>query len=139
MILKDILLAALSGILLVLTFPKFDLEILSWVALIPWLWSIKKKSPPQAAFLGFVAGFTFFAGLLYWIYNVLTEYGHLPGWVSIFFLVLLVSYLALYFSLFSFLLRWVAHKTDLPEIFFAPPLWGSLEFIRGFLLSWFPW
>lgn len=139
MILKDILLAALSGILLVLAFPKFDLEILSWVALIPWLWSIKKKSPPQAAFLGFVAGFTFFAGLLYWIYNVLTEYGHLPGWVSIFLLVVLISYLALYFSLFAFLLRWVANKTDLPETFFAPPLWVSLEFIRGFLLSGFPW
>lgn len=84
MILKDMTLAALSGLLLVLAFPQFDLEILSWVALVPWLWAINKKSLPQAAFLGFIAGFTFFAGLLYWIYNVLTEYGHIPGWLSIF-------------------------------------------------------
>jgi apolipoprotein N-acyltransferase len=139
MLLKDILLAALSGILLVLAFPQFNLEFLSWIALIPWLWSIRKKSPPQAAFLGFVAGVTFFAGLLYWIYNVLTEYGHLPGWISIFFLLLLISYLALYFSLFSYLLRWINNKTDLSEIFFAPPLWISLEYVRGFLLSGFPW
>ena len=33
----------------------------------------------------------------------------------------------------------MAEKTDLSEIFFAPPLWVSLEYIRGFLLSGFPW
>ena len=137
--LKDIALSALSGALLALAFPKFDLEILSWVALVPWLWSIHKKPLPQAASLGFIAGFTFFAGLLYWIYNVLTEYGHIPGWLSIFFLILLIAYLALYFGLFAFLLRWISDKTGLSETFFAPPLWVSLEYVRGFLLSGFPW
>ncbi len=139
MILKDTILAALSGILLVLAFPHFDLEILSWVALVPLLLSINRKPLPRAAFLGFVAGFVFFAGLLYWVYNVLTQYGHIPGWLSIFFLILLIGYLALYFSFFAFLLRWISNKTGLSETSFAPPLWVSLEYIRGFLLSGFPW
>ena len=107
--------------------------------MVPWLWSIHKKPLPQAAFLGFIAGLTFFAGLLYWIYNVLTEYGHIPGWLSIFFLILLIAYLALYFALFAFVLRWISDKTDLSETFFAPPLWVSLEYVRGFFLSGFPW
>jgi apolipoprotein N-acyltransferase len=136
---KDYILAVLSGLLLISAFPKFNLEILAWVALIPWLWSIQKKSPLQAALLGFVCGFVFFTGLIYWVYNVLTQYGHIPSGISIFFLVVLTAYLALYFSAFSFLLCWIKEKSDLSEILFAPPLWVSLEYIRGFLLSGFPW
>ncbi|MDI6755417.1 MAG: apolipoprotein N-acyltransferase [Thermodesulfobacteriota bacterium] len=128
-----------SGFLLILAFPKFNLEILAWVALIPLLWAIRKKAPPRAAFLGFVTGLVFFTGLLYWIYNVLKEYGHLPGWISIFLLILLTAYLALYFSLFAFLLRWVAGKTNLPETLFAPPLFVSLEYLRGLIFTGFPW
>lgn len=103
------------------------------------MWAIRKKASPQAAFLGFVTGLVFFTGLLYWIYNVLTEYGHLPGWISIFLLILLTAYLALYFSLFAFLLRFAAGKTNLPETLFAPPLWVSLEYLRGLIFSGFPW
>jgi len=136
---KDILLSALSGFLLVLAFPKFNFEMVSWIALIPWLWALNKKSPLQAAYLSLLAGFVFFTGLLYWIYVVLTEYGHLPGPVSVFFLVLLTAYLSLYFSAFGFLLRWAEEKTGLPETLFAPPLWVSLEYLRGFLFSGFPW
>jgi len=136
---KDIFLSALSGFLLVLAFPKFNVEILAWVGFIPLLWSLRKKSPVQAALLGFVAGFLFFSGILYWIYVVLTEYGHLPGAVSIFFLIVLITYLSLYFSAFAFLLRWAGDKIDFPETLFAPPLWVSLEYLRGFLLSGFPW
>ena len=135
---QDICLSALSGFLLILAFPKFNLEILAWIAFIPWLWALRKKTPLQAACLGLVAGLVFFTGLLYWIYVVLTEYGHLPGPVSIFFLLVLTAYLSLYFSAFAFLMRWAAEKTDLPETLLAPPLWVSLEYIRGFLLSGFP-
>jgi apolipoprotein N-acyltransferase len=137
--LKDIFLSVLSGFLLILTFPKFNLEILAWVALIPWLWAINKKTPSQAAYLGLIAGLVFFTGLLYWIYVVLTEYGHLPGPASIFILIVLTAYLALYFSGFAFLLRWAAGKIEVPETLFAPPLWVSLEYLRGILLSGFPW
>jgi apolipoprotein N-acyltransferase len=137
--LKDTFLSALSGFLLVLAFPKFNLEVLAWGAFVPWLWAIKKKSPFQAAYLGLVAGLVFFTGLLYWVYVVLTEYGHLPAPVSIFFLIVLTAYLALYFSAFAFSLRWVTDKIDLPETLFAPALWVSLEYLRGILISGFPW
>jgi apolipoprotein N-acyltransferase len=137
--LSDFSLAALSGFLLILAFPKFDAEIVAWGALIPFFWSIRRASPAQAALLGFVAGFSFFTGLLPWIYNVLTQYGHLPGAVSVFFLLLLTAYLALYFSAFAFALRWVEGRMEIPETLLAPPLWVSLEYIRGFLFSGFPW
>lgn len=137
--LNEISLAAFSGFLLILAFPNFNVEVLAWVGLIPLLWAIRKKTPSQAALLGLVAGFVFFTGLLPWIYNVLTYYGHLPSPVSIFLVVVLSAYLALYFSAYAFILRWVAARTELPETLFAPPLWVSLEYLRGILFSGFPW
>jgi apolipoprotein N-acyltransferase len=136
---KDVFLSVLSGALLVLAFPKFHIEILAWMGLVPFLWAIRKKTAVQGAVLGFISGFVLNVGLLYWIYNVLTEYGHLPSAVGIFFVLLLSAYLALYFSAFGFVVCWVRGKTDLSEALFAPPLWVSLEYIRGVLLSGFPW
>lgn len=136
---KDIFLAFLSGLCLVLAFPKFDLGILAWGAFLPLFWALRHKSPTQAAYLGFFCGFTFFCGLLYWIYNVLTTYGHLPGVISIFLLILLTAYLSLYFALFSYLWRWLIQPLDFLEILIAPALWVSLEYLRGILFSGFPW
>ncbi len=135
----EILLSILSGAVLVLAFPKFHFEFLAWVGLVPMLWAIRKKTPVQAAFLGFIAGLVFYLGLLYWIYNVLTAYGHLPSALSVFLIVLLTAYLALYFSAFALGIRWIGTKTDLPETLFAPPLWVALEYVRGVLFSGFPW
>ena len=137
--LTEILLSILSGAVLVLAFPKFHFEFLAWVGLVPLLWAIRKKTPVQAAALGFLSGLVFYVGLLYWIYNVLTEYGHLPAALSGFFILLLSGYLALYVSAFAFGVRWIRTKTDLPETLFAPPLWVALEYVRGFLFSGFPW
>jgi apolipoprotein N-acyltransferase len=136
---KEIFLSLLSGLILLLAFPNFNLEILAWGGFIPLFWAIRKKSPSQAAFLGWLSGFAFFTGLLPWIYNVLSHYGHLPGPVSVFFVVLLTAYLALFFSAFAFLLRWTQTKADLPKILLAPALWVSLEYLRGVLFSGFPW
>ena len=137
--LNEISLSVLSGFILMLAFPNFNIEILAWGGFIPLLWAIRKKSPSRAAVLGWVSGFAFFIGLMPWIYYVLSTYGHLPGAVSVFFLVVLTAYLALFFSAFAFLLRWVKGRVDLPETLLAPPLWVSLEYLRGILFSGFPW
>ncbi len=136
---KDILLSILSGLSLVCAFPKYDLNILAWVAFIPLFFALQHKTLVQAAGLGFIAGCVFFSGLLYWIYIVLTIYGHLPGIISVFFLILLTAYLALYFSSFAFVWRWLDAKSSLGQILFAPAFWVSLEYIRGILFSGFPW
>lgn len=136
---KDTLLSILSGLCLVFAFPKFNLNILAWVAFIPWFLALQHKTLAQAAGLGFITGCVFFGGLLYWIYNVLTIYGHLPGIISLFFLILLIAYLALYFSSFAFFWRWLDLKNSSGQILFASAFWVTLEYIRGILFSGFPW
>jgi apolipoprotein N-acyltransferase len=135
----EIFLSLVSGAVLVLAFPKFQLEFLAWFGLVPLLWAIRRKSPVQAAVLGFLSGLVFHLGTLYWIYNVLTEFGHLPSALGVFFVILLSGYLALYFSAFAFAVRWVRAHADLPETLFAPFLWVALEYLRGWLFSGFPW
>ncbi len=139
MSLLNLSLAVLSGALLSLAFPKYNLEIIAWGAFIPLFRALRGKSPSRAALLGFVAGFSFFTSLVPWIYNVLNHYGHIPGALSVFLLLLLTAYLALFFSAFAFALRWAQTRMDIPETLLAPPLWVSLEYIRGFLFSGFPW
>jgi len=137
---KDTFLSLLSGVLLVLSFPKFDLEVLAWVALVPLLLAIRGKRAREAFLLSFLTGSVFFAGLLYWIATV-TIYNRFV----IFGLLLLVFYLALYFGLFGLL----ASRRKPGTIFnlqlstfnylYLPSLWISLELIRTYLFSGFPW
>jgi len=61
---RDILLSLLSGILLVLSFPRFDLELLAWVALVPLFYSIAGKGLYHTFMLGFLTGLVSFLGIV---------------------------------------------------------------------------
>src|SRR2546426_5679623 len=69
-VVKAALLSALSGSLLVLTFPSFDLHILAWVAFVPLLLAIEGKRPAPAYVYSLVTGIIFFPGTWYAVYAV---------------------------------------------------------------------
>ncbi len=137
---KDTFLSLLSGFLLVLSFPKFDLEALAWVALVPLLLALRGKRAKEAFLLSFLTGSVFFAGLLYWIATV-----SIYNKFVIFGLLLLIFYLALYFGLFGFLYSrrksraTFSFRLSAFDYLYLPSLWVSLELIRAYLFSGFPW
>ncbi|MDH5662729.1 MAG: apolipoprotein N-acyltransferase, partial [Elusimicrobiota bacterium] len=137
---KNIGLALLSGILLVLIFPKFNLPFLAWVALIPLFLALEGRSLRESFNLGFISGLVSFMGILYWILPTVVSGGEskLLGFIS---LLLLSSYLAIYYGLFCLLFRYASLKIThyIIILFFAPALWVSLELLRAYLLSGFPW
>lgn len=138
---QNIILAILSGILLIIIFPSLNFSILSWIALVPLLLAIKDKNLKQSFFLGFLAGFIAFLGILYWLGITLVKYGDISITVSWLVLVLLASYLALYVAFFSLLFRWwTAHFPASRWAFlYAACVWVSLELLRTYLLTGFPW
>jgi apolipoprotein N-acyltransferase len=136
---KEVLFSLLSGILLVLSFPNFDLEFLAWFALIPLFFSIEGKGLYPSFKLGFLTGFISFLGILYWIVIAVHTYGNIPLVMSVLILLLLVAYLSLFIGAFTLLTRFIQIRSGLQNFFFIPITWVALEYLRSFLLTGFPW
>lgn len=143
---KPWLLAILSGILLVMSFPSFNLSFLAWFALVPLLVAIRRANTKRAFLLGLVTGFFYFLGMTYWIIP-LGEYSHIA--LTIFATLLLTGYLSVYVGVFVVMLKVGARILPVPkadsylahliEVFLAPIIWTALELVRGWLLTGFPW
>ncbi len=136
---RNIFLSLLSGILLILSFPNFDLEFLVWFALVPLFYSVEGKGLWNSFKLGFLTGLISFLGILYWIIVAVHTYGNVPLILSGLILLLLVGYLSLFIGAFTFLYRFIQIRLGLQTILLAPLLWVSLEYLRSFLLTGFPW
>jgi apolipoprotein N-acyltransferase len=130
--------AVLSGLLLTGSFPKIGMAWLSWFALVPLLVSLRSLSFRNGFWLGFIAGLVHYLTLLYWVAYTMETYGNLPLYLSVVILFLLSGYLALYIGLFA---AGVIRMGSRPFICFwlIPVLWVSLEYIRSFIFSGFPW
>jgi apolipoprotein N-acyltransferase len=136
---RDFLFSLLSGILLTLSFPNFDLEYLAWFALVPLLYSVEGQGLWISFKLGFLTGFVSFLGILYWIIVAIHTYGNVPLLISGLVLLLLVGYLSLFIGAFTLLYRFLQIRLKLRTVLLAPLIWVSLEYFRSFFLTGFPW
>ena len=132
-------LAALSGVLLFLSFPKFGHGAVAWVALVPLLVALAGASGWRAARLGYVTGAVSSMGLLYWTALVVVQYGGLALPVG----VLVMTALCLAFSVFHALFGWgtarLASAFGPAGLLGAPALWVGLEYARTHTFFSFPW
>jgi apolipoprotein N-acyltransferase len=132
------LLAALSGVMLALSFPRPGISLLAWFAFVPLLVAAAGVAPRLAFKLGFTAGFAAYAGLLYWLNIVMVSYGKLPLTVSATLYLILAGYLALYPALVLWLTRRASDR-GVSVLCSFPLLWVGGELIRSYLLTGFPW
>lgn len=118
----------LSAILLVLSFPNFNLEILAWIWLVPLLFAIEDSKPFRSFLIAYAAGALFFFGSVYWLIHVT-----LPGMIAV------VLYLSLYFGLFGLFSYHALRKGKLTALFLIPSIWVTSELARSRLLTGFGW
>jgi len=136
---KKYFLPALSAFALVLSFPPFDLFFLAWFCFLPLFFFLYKADDYKTVFKGgLIFGFFYFLGNVYWIYHSLYYYGSVPLILSYIIVGLLALYLALYPAFFSLLYKNLL-KSLLPTSFYAPFIWVSLEVLRNYLFTGFPW
>ncbi|MGA2330680.1 MAG: apolipoprotein N-acyltransferase [Syntrophales bacterium] len=136
---KTLFLSVASGILLFLSFPKHGAGIMVWVALIPLFFALRDADDIRDGLIaGFVAGLTFYIGIMYWITFVVIHYGHLAYSIGIFLMVLVAAYLSIYVALFAAGVVYLSGK-GISGIIAAPALWTCLEYGRSHLLTGFPW
>lgn len=117
-----------SAVLLSLSFPSFGLEYLAWCAFLPFFLALKNTTTPKAFFLSYASGIVFWLSTIYWVAHV-TAAGML----------ILVSYLALYFALFGLCVSFALRRGGIFCLFYIPGLWVILEYARSHLFSGFPW
>lgn len=132
-------LAFLSGVLCVLSFPRFDLESLAWFALVPLFFALENQTALKSFGLGWLAGTVYFFGTVHWVTNTMIRYGKLPAVLSYPIMLLFVVYLGLYVGIFAALFVFIRRETRIPAVLSAPALWTSLELLRTYALSGFPW
>ena len=133
------LLSALSGILLIFTFAPFNLYVLAWVALVPFLLSIEGLSTAPAFKAGFLMGLCYFFGTTYWIYHAMHDYGGMALAPSLLIVAALAAYLSLYTAVFAVIYSNRIRHSRLPALLLAPVFWVMLEYIRSYLFTGFPW
>jgi apolipoprotein N-acyltransferase len=143
--------AVLSGILQILPFPIAGPTPLwrtafCWIALLPLFWALlgntKTGNPltlTQGAALGYAAGFIWYLGNCYWIYQTMYLYGGLAKPIAAGILFLFCLYLGLYHALFGTLTaafrRRFGRQTALLLVPFA---WVAVELARA-RITGLPW
>jgi len=153
------LLAALSGVLQVLVFPRPGLAFLCWICLTPLLVAILAgqqeglrvidasgrdlgaTTPGQAFLLAYLSGVIWYAGSCSWVFDVMHIYGGLSTPVALGILVLYCLYLGLYHGAFGLLLAVMTRRAgDNPGRVLAlvPFAWVAIELARA-RISGFPW
>ncbi|MDI1471824.1 MAG: apolipoprotein N-acyltransferase [Thermodesulfovibrio sp.] len=136
---KKYFLCFLSSILLILSFAPFDLFFFAWVSLLPLFLFLYNAPDYKTVFKGgLIFGFFYFLGNVYWIYHSLYYYGSVPLFLSYIIVILLSLYLALYPALFSLIYKNLL-RNNLPTSLYAPFIWVSLEVLRTYFLTGFPW
>ena len=130
-------LSACSGILLFCSFPNINIYPIAWIALVPLLVALNKVDNWKSAFIvGYISGLLFFAGLLF---AIVLLYPYANIFVTLLGYVLLVAYTAVYFGVFAVILHRLPWKSGILYPLAAATIWVSLEWLRGWLLTGFPW
>ena len=135
------LVAIIAGLLLASSFPNFSFAGFAWVAPALMLLAAQGKSGADRWRVGYVTGLAFWLASLVWLLEIPVTGFPILGWIS------LCAYLALYPGAWVWLVaihdsRSTIHATWTSRMLWTllgAAAWVSLEFLRGWLFSGFPW
>ncbi|GLP98007.1 apolipoprotein N-acyltransferase [Paraferrimonas sedimenticola] len=134
------LIAWLAGASTALAYAPYNLSPIAAIALAVPLWLSQGRSNKGLAAIWFGYGFGKFAVGISWVHVSMAVYGGLPLAVSIALMAGLAAYLALYPMLAGLLLkRLTGDFKPLPVLLGFPLIWTLTEWLRGQLLTGFPW
>jgi apolipoprotein N-acyltransferase len=129
--LPEIALVIGSALLLVLSFPNFDLWFLAWIGLVPLLFVVARSTTSRHAFVaGWVWGTVFFYGTCWWLTYPMIHYAHISAWLAYPLLLLPIVFVALFPALACSLTARVVNHFGSWAILMAPLIWVSVEWVR---------
>ena len=128
-----------AGAGLVLSFSPVGYYPLAIVlpAVLFYFWS--KASSARAAWLGFVFGLGLFGAGASWVYVSIHEFGFMPAPLAALLVFLFVAYLALFPAIAGWLQASLVQPGIYRLLFATPVFWVLMEWLRGWLMTGFPW
>ena len=123
--------ATLSAVLLILSFPDFNLWPLAWCALVPLLVVLViNKGRWRSFFLGWVFGTVFFYGSCYWLTYSMVHTGGISSWIAFPLLIPGAVLLGIFPGLFGLFLARAIRKWGTLTVLITPLGWSALEWVR---------
>jgi apolipoprotein N-acyltransferase len=101
---------------------------------------IRGLPPRRAGWTGAAFGIGLFAFGTYWLYTCLHVFGLVPVWLTLVLQTVLVAAMSVYLAALCYLAnRFWLKPGATRDWLVLPALWVLLEWLRGWLLSGFPW
>jgi len=123
--------AILSALLLVVSFPDFNLWPLAWIALAPLFVAVARKPQTGRSFLlGWLTGTLYFYGSCYWLTYSPIRYGGIPAPVAYFLLLPVTLIVGLFPALCCAALARMVKRWGTHALFVAPFAWTACEWAR---------
>jgi apolipoprotein N-acyltransferase len=120
-----------TTLLLIFSFPNFELYPLAWIALVPLLVVIARRPSPLRAFiLGWATGFVFFYATCYWLTYSMIHYGGVPTVVAYLLVIPGALVVGIFHGFFAALTSLVIRKWGYLALLLAPIFWSGLEWVR---------
>jgi apolipoprotein N-acyltransferase len=123
--------AALTAVLLIISFPDFEFFFLAWIALVPLMWAVARRPAPLRAFiLGWAAGSAFFYGSCYWLTYSMIHYGGLNPLLAYLLLMPGALLVGIFPGVFALVLALAVRRWGQIAVLAAPVFWTALEWAR---------
>lgn len=132
--------AALSGALVALGFPDFDLFLLPFIALVPLLLAVvSARGNTEAFLLGLAFSSVTWLINVPWVITVMSRYGGLPYPVGVAIYAMMALYLGIFGGMFSLLVYRFRLGSSPGAWLLVPAAWAASEYARTWMFLGFPW
>lgn len=131
----NILLAIVSALLLVLSFPDLELYFLAWIGFVPLILAIYRErgSLMRSLLLGWIFGTIFFVGTVWWLTYSPINYAGFPPLLAYTLLVGVCIYVGIFPAIFAAISAAFFRRFDLRAFAALPFVWVLTEFLRYWL------
>jgi apolipoprotein N-acyltransferase len=124
----------------VLGFAPFYFWLVPVASLAVLAWLIDQAATPRrATMLGFCFGLGYFLTGVSWVYVSMTKYGGMAVPVAAFATLFFCSYLALFPAAAAWIARRIPVARGVRLTLAFPAAWVSMEWVRGWMFTGFPW
>lgn len=129
-----------AGALATLSFAPYNYWPLALVSLCLLFALLLQQTPKRGALIGFLWGLGLFGTGISWVHVSIANFGGMPWLAGWSLMALLIAYLAFYPALFGFLFNRFNRGRPFHQLMLSGPVfWLILDWIRGWLMTGFPW